>query len=98
MSIRKSYYFQLLLFVAFFFLTDSNLLMAQNPFRNAIRNSTQVVDSTISDTIIKDSTIVVRDSVAVDPTLLRVSKDAVKEVVSYKAADSVAIELDTKKA
>ena len=98
MSIRKSYYFQLLLFVAFFFLTDSNLLLAQNPFRNAIRNSTQVVDSTISDTIIKDSTIVVRDSVAVDPTLLRVSKDAVKEVVSYKAADSVAIELDTKKA
>lgn len=60
--------------------------------KDTVRRAT--VDSTMMS--VGDTTGVVADSGNVG--LLRVSKDAVKEVVAYKAADSVAIEIDSKRA
>lgn len=49
-------------------------------------------------TYIADSIAVVSDSMNQVNGLIPISKDAVKEVVTYKATDSVAIDLDNKKA
>ena len=84
MSIRKPYNFQLWLLLLFFVAVDAGGLFAQDTV--FVRGQTA------------DSMVVVADSTRGGGFLVPLSKDAITEIVSYKAADSVAIDLESKKA
>ncbi len=102
MSIRKSYYFLLFLSMSFFMLVVNGSLCAQDTIHRAmyqpdsmmLRRPSFMVDSTTRPRII-DSLTVKRKA---ESDMLPISKDAIKEIVTYRAVDSVAIELDSKKA
>lgn len=102
MSIRKSYYFLLFLSMSFFMLVVKGSLCAQDTIHRAmyqpdsmmLRRPSFIVDSTTRPRII-DSLTVKRNA---ESDMLPISKDAIKEIVTYRAVDSVAIELDSKKA
>ena len=102
MSIRKSYYFLLFLSMSFFMLVVNGSLCAQDTIHRAmyqpdsmmLRRPSFIVDSTTRPRII-DSLTVKRNA---ESDMLPISKDAIKEIVTYRAVDSVAIELDSKKA
>lgn len=102
MSIRKSYYFLLFLSMSFFMLVVNGSLCAQDTIHRAmyqpdsmmLRRPSFIVDSTTRPRII-DSLTVKRKA---ESDMLPISKDAIKEIVTYRAVDSVAIELDSKKA
>ncbi len=102
MSIRKSYYFLLFLSMSFFMLVVNGSLCAQDTIHRAmyqpdsmmLRRPSFMVDSTTRPRII-DSLTVKRKA---ESDMLSISKDAIKEIVTYRAVDSVAIELDSKKA
>lgn len=83
MSIRKSYNFQQWLPLLFFVAVGGGSAYAQNPSVN----EGQKVDS-----------VAVKKDSSSGGYLMPLSKDAVKEIVAYKAVDSVAIDLDTKQA
>ena len=84
MSIRKSYNFQHWLPLLFFMVTVARFSCAQDTV--SVRMQTA------------DSIVVAADSARKGGYLVPLSKDAVTEIVSYKAADSVAIDLESKKA
>ena len=102
MSFRKSYYFLLFLSMSFFMLVVNGSLCAQDTIHRAmyqpdsmmLRRPSFMVDSTTRPRII-DSLTVKRKA---ESDMLPISKDAIKEIVTYRAVDSVAIELDSKKA
>lgn len=93
MSSRKPYNFK-------YFLIATSLLIAFNPVsfaQDTLRFSVHAPDSMSFSS--RDTAGVNGDSVrSVQGNLIGISHDAVKEVVKYKAVDSVAIELDSKKA
>ena len=93
MSSRKPYNFK-------YFLIATLLLIAFNPVsfaQDTLRFSVHAPDSMSFSS--RDTAGVNGDSVrSVQGNLIGISHDAVKEVVKYKAVDSVAIELDSKKA
>lgn len=93
MSSRKPYNFK-------YFLIATLLLIAFNPVsfaQDTLRFSVHAPDSMRFSS--RDTAGVNGDSVrSVQGNLIGISHDAVKEVVKYKAVDSVAIELDSKKA
>lgn len=84
MSIRKSYNFQHWLPLLFFMVAVARFSYAQDTV--SVRSQTT------------DSITVAADSARKGGYLVPLSKDAVTEIVSYKAADSVAIDLESKKA
>ncbi len=65
--------------------------------QDTIPVSIQTTDSMI---VVSDSLTLLQEKIAHDDSsgLIKISRDAVKQIVSYKATDSVAIELDAKKA
>ncbi len=83
MSIRKKYYFQLCFLLSLFFTVGGKSALAQD---------------TVSVGVHKADSMAVADSVKKAVNLMPLSKDAVKEIVSYKAVDSVAIDLESKRA
>ncbi|MBP5547594.1 MAG: LPS-assembly protein LptD [Bacteroidales bacterium] len=85
MSIRKPYIFRYLALLALFLLAGNKPIIAQDTIRKA-RQTLDTMTNTHGNSGNKPS------------SLLPLSPNAVKEIVSYKAIDSVAIELDTKKA
>lgn len=85
MSIRKPYIFRYLALLALFLLAGNKPIIAQDTIRKA-RQTLDTMTNTHGSSGNKPS------------SLLPLSPNAVKEIVSYKAIDSVAIELDTKKA
>ena len=84
MSIRKPYNFQLWLLPLLFLFVGAQAVYAQYTIARSNQQS--------------DSMSLAKDSVVSSNGLLPLSKDAVTEIVTYKATDSVAIDLDSKKA
>lgn len=88
--------------MSFFMLVVNGSLCAQDTIHRAmyqpdsmmLRRPSFMVDSTTRPRII-DSLTVKRKA---ESDMLPISKDAIKEIVTYRAVDSVAIELDSKKA
>lgn len=88
--------------MSFFMLVVKGSLCAQDTIHRAmyqpdsmmLRRPSFIVDSTTRPRII-DSLTVKRKA---ESDMLPISKDAIKEIVTYRAVDSVAIELDSKKA
>lgn len=88
--------------MSFFMLVVKGSLCAQDTIHRAmyqpdsmmLRRPSFIVDSTTRPRII-DSLTVKRNA---ESDMLPISKDAIKEIVTYRAVDSVAIELDSKKA
>lgn len=88
--------------MSFFMLVVNGSLCAQDTIHRAmyqpdsmmLRRPSFIVDSTTRPRII-DSLTVKRNA---ESDMLPISKDAIKEIVTYRAVDSVAIELDSKKA
>lgn len=88
--------------MSFFMLVVNGSLCAQDTIHRAmyqpdsmmLRRQSFIVDSTARPRII-DSLTVKRKA---ESDMLPISKDAIKEIVTYRAVDSVAIELDSKKA
>ncbi len=93
MSIRKPYYFKLLLLSALFLFVGNASVYAQD----TIRRLSQTFDS--MESVARDTSLSKADTSAPEmSSVLSISHDAVKEIVKYRAVDSVAIELDSKRA
>lgn len=84
MSIRKSYNFQHWLLLLFFVVGSGLVSYAQDTVGMRVQVPDTLIDAT--------------DSTVRGGYLVPLSKDAVTEIVSYKAVDSVAIDLESKKA
>ena len=102
MSIRKSYYFLLSLLSTLFLTAGSCSIYAQENFTSKQYNSDtteirrgmlfqpdSIQRSDTNKNSISDTTISTSD-------LIPLSPDAIKEIITYKAKDSVAIDLDSK--
>lgn len=99
MSIISSYNFQIRLLLIITMLVAGRHIQAQDTIDSTSKPMMQTSGAQLRYTPRQDSTHQAKQDLDIDSTkIIPISADAVKQVVSYKATDSVAIELGDKKA